>query len=204
MTPDLLDDLLDRSAPATRSANDADLSAMIRDAHVAARPARRKARTPILVGALVVLLTGGAGVAFATDAVPWQWWAENSPAAGTTFTLPSGVVCEARWGDFTTTDREAEQRLRDWLGEVDVLALADVQGEWERKKADTVSRILDDGTEVDASYGTEYWDGDTQYTVTVHAAVATLMYAQLEKMGYDLAAIDFSISGEVHCPGADE
>lgn len=93
MTPDSLDQLLDRSVPATKAAPESDLRAMA----VAAEAARRVKRLPkIAIGAgLAVLLAGGAGAAYAADLFDWLPWAQ-SPDYTYQAALAAGDECEVR------------------------------------------------------------------------------------------------------------
>ncbi|WP_457098383.1 hypothetical protein [Microbacterium sp. P5_E9] len=93
MTPDSLDQLLDRSVPATKAAPESDLRAMA----VAAEAARRVKPLPkIAIGAgLAVLLAGGAGAAYAADLFDWLPWAQ-SPDYTYQAALAAGDECEVR------------------------------------------------------------------------------------------------------------
>ncbi|GAA2013138.1 hypothetical protein [Microbacterium ulmi] len=207
MTPDLLDDLLDRSAPATRTARGADLRGMITDARVEVRPVRRTVRAPLIVGGLVVLLTGGAGVAVAADLMQWEPWAED-PVGAYTYTLPSGIECEMRLGNFHTSPQrledDVERDLEAWFDGTDVLALARerLPEEIEQIRAGTNVLHLDDGTEVDAGYGTEHYDADHEYMDAMGSAVGELVWAEVERLGY--ADIVTSYEGNGYCPGLGE
>jgi hypothetical protein len=128
MTPDLLDDLLDRSAPLRESPPSADFDAMIADAR---GEVPRVHRAPILItaGALAVVLGGGAGVAAATDGfAAWAPWAQNSVRA-VPFTMANGFECELRFSEWTGgTDQaflnEVNSILESWYGSTDVVAAA--------------------------------------------------------------------------------
>ncbi len=93
MIPDSLDQLLDRSAPAARAAQEHDLRAMA----VAAQPARPARRLPkVAIGAgLAVLLLGGAGAAYAADLFDWLPWAQT-PDYTYQAALAAGDECEVR------------------------------------------------------------------------------------------------------------
>lgn len=70
MTLDPLDALLERSAPAARDADSADLRAMIASAKQQTRPTRRR-RIGVVAGVLSLVPVGGAGVATASST--WLW-----------------------------------------------------------------------------------------------------------------------------------
>ena len=80
MTPHLLDELLDRSAPSTRDSDPSAVRAMISAASREARPPGRR-RVAVASGVLAVLLVGGAGVAVATDGFTWSSAVQESPKA---------------------------------------------------------------------------------------------------------------------------
>ena len=103
MTPDSLDQLLDRSGPATKAAPESDLRAMAE----AAEPARRARRLPkVAIGAgLAVLLVGGAGAAYAADLFDWLPWAQ-SPDYTYQAALAAGEACEVRVAVVDPADAE--------------------------------------------------------------------------------------------------
>lgn len=89
---------------------------------------RRRALTGAVLGALLV---GGGTVAAAASGL-WSPWAED-PDLAYQFALPSGAMCEARYGLISTdptvspTDSSGlDSGLADWLASTDVLALADI------------------------------------------------------------------------------
>ncbi|KRB38072.1 hypothetical protein [Microbacterium sp. Root180] len=127
MTPDLLDELLDGSAPATRGPKDADLAAMIAQARVEV-PRPRRRRIAIASGALAIVLVGGAGVAVATDGFTWGPWAQD-PVGAVSFTMPNGFDCELRFAPYTGGSdagfvSELNRELEDWYRSTDVVAAA--------------------------------------------------------------------------------
>jgi len=103
MTPDSLDQLLDRSVPATKAAPESDLRAMA----VAAEPAHQARRLPkVAIGAgLAVLLVGGAGAAYAADLFDWLPWAQ-SPDYTYQAALAAGEECEVRVAVVDPADTE--------------------------------------------------------------------------------------------------
>ncbi len=126
MTPDLLDDALDRSAPATRAADPADLRAMIGAAsREPGRPRRR--RIGLAAGALAVLLVGGAGVATATDG--FGAWSIPEPVGAVSFTMSNGFDCELRFSEYRDGPdpvflSEVNRTLDEWYRATDVVGEA--------------------------------------------------------------------------------
>lgn len=127
MTPDLLDDLLDHSAPPARQVPDAALTAMIADAR--AEVPRRRSRPRLVAltgGALALVLAGGAGVAAATDGFSWAPWAQD-PVGAVAFAMDNGFSCELRFTEYTGGGDPAfltgvNQTLEDWYRTTDVVA----------------------------------------------------------------------------------
>lgn len=129
MNPDLLDDLLDRSAPATRAPRDADVSAMIAEARAEVPRPRRARRIAITSGTLALLLAGGAGVAAATDGFTWAPWAQN-PVGAVAFTMSTGFQCELRFSEYrggadAAFIADVNRSLEDWHRSTDVVAEAE-------------------------------------------------------------------------------
>lgn len=125
MTPDLLDDLLDRSTPTTRAPHDADVSAMITESR-AAVPRPRRRRIALASGMLALVLIGGAGVAAATDGFSWAPWAKD-PVGAVSFTMPNGFACELRFAAYSGGSdpayvAEINRVLEDWYRSTDVVA----------------------------------------------------------------------------------
>jgi hypothetical protein len=128
MTPDLLDDLLDSSAPATRAATEKDLAAMIRIARSDARPGRRRLPRVAFGIGLAAILAGGAGVAVATDGFTWAPWAQD-PVGAVSFTMSNGFACELRFSEITGGQDPAfvddvNRILEDWYRSSDVVGAA--------------------------------------------------------------------------------
>ncbi|MFD5864662.1 hypothetical protein ACFWGP_06920 [Agromyces sp. NPDC127015] len=125
MTPDILDDLLDRAAPETRVVPSSEFSAMINDAR-RAQPRSRRMPMVLTGGAIVALIAGGAGVAAATDLYSWAPWAQD-PLGAVPFTMANGFECELRFSDYTGGAdpgfvSQVNQVLKDWYRSTDVIA----------------------------------------------------------------------------------
>lgn len=127
MTPDPLNDVLDRSAPRTASASKLEIDAMIADARGEVRPRRRVPRVALGVG-LAALLAGGAGVAVATDGFDWAPWAQD-PVGAVSFTMANGFDCELRFSEYTAGVDSAfvadvNSALEEWYRSTDVVGEA--------------------------------------------------------------------------------
>lgn len=125
MTPDLLDDLLDRSSPATRPAGSPELRAMITASSREGR-VRRRSRV-IAAGAIAALMLGGAGVATASTDWLWNSGLEN-PDRSYTYTAPTWGLCEIRLSGFDTgnvlVQADVNRIIDEWFAETDVEAAA--------------------------------------------------------------------------------
>lgn len=125
MTRDPLDDLLDRSAPASTALPKGDVDAMIADAR---RSAPRPLRTRVLVagGLAAVFASSGLGIAAATDGFSWAPWAQE-PIGAVHFTMANGFQCEMRYSGYTGGEDpayvgEVNGALENWYRTADVLA----------------------------------------------------------------------------------
>ncbi len=176
-----------------------------------ARSERKKRRVPrvAVIGLAAALVVGGAGAAAAATGGFTSWWADE-PDAVYVFTLPSGAVCEARWGNVmgSYADKAAREAAREYLGTIDDLDQADVDAEIARMRADRDSWLQnEDGTREPAWYGTEnYKSPDMEYLDAVSFVVSGALWAELERQGFDLDAGEnergLSVDGEMNCPGA--
>ena len=127
MTHDLLDDHLDRSAPPTDRVAQTDLDAMIADARPRSRRPLR-ARVAVAAGLTVLIASGGAGLAAATDGFTWAPWAQD-PIGSVQFRMANGYQCELRYTGFRDgTDPayidEINGILEEWHRSADVVAAA--------------------------------------------------------------------------------
>ncbi|GAA1913782.1 hypothetical protein GCM10009775_03070 [Microbacterium aoyamense] len=151
MTPDQLDDLLDRSSPTTRAPRDADITAMIADARAEA-PRPRKRRIAIGAGVLTAVLIGGAGVAVAADRFSWWPWAQD-PVGAVSFTMPNGFECELRLSEYSGGGDPAfladvNRALEEWYASTDVVALAEAR--LPQKRADYAAMTSAQDSELEA------------------------------------------------------
>ncbi|WP_162940304.1 hypothetical protein [Gryllotalpicola protaetiae] len=95
MTRDILDDLLDRSAPASPHVPAAEFRAMVGDARTAA-PRPRRARAWLAGGMVVALLAGGTGVAYAATGGFRPPTRSKQPLIAMSFTMAYGFQCNYR------------------------------------------------------------------------------------------------------------
>lgn len=221
MTPDLLDELLDRSAPMTRGADRADLGTMMRDAARQAR-SRSRRRIGIAAGALATLLVAGTGVAVATDGMSWSPQVAE-PRRSVSFTMDIGFDCELRFAATTGgLDRafvgNANRILDDWYQSADITALGNAHREQTiaDHAAITEAPLLEAG---------ETWEGlppgeaehrrwSREWMVWT-LIISDLEGEELKRHGIDPADPRFASSsgmsqiqcfdqnGEVYVPGAD-
>lgn len=127
MTPDRLDRLLETSTPPTADASEADLNAMIADAHAEVPTRRRVPRVALGIG-LAALLVGGAGVAVGTDGLAWAPWAQD-PVGAVSFRMANGFECELRFSEYTADVyspflTDVNRALREWYQSTDVVGEA--------------------------------------------------------------------------------
>lgn len=190
MTPDPLDTILERSAPATSAADASDLRAMIASARTQVRPPRRR-RLGIAAGALTLVLAGGVGAAAASSS--WDWNAGMNPNRSHTYTSPTWGECELRVGNIVAANPlrqfELDRAIDDWF------ATADVAAEVEPY----IARHLEVFDE-EQSNSSDPSAADTYYWVAVNESVWDAMSTGLSERGFDNASISTG-SGQVHCEG---
>lgn len=213
MTADLLDDLLDLSAPGTRSADGAGLSAMIAEARaqVPRRP-RRARRIAVASGALAVLLVAGAGVAVATDGFSWGPWLSD-PVGTYSLTLPSGLDCTVRIAQYTASDLavagDVNRIVTEWWRSADVVAEAETLVPLmigQMRASENSVHIAETGETVPGGYGTEWYDADGEYSFAFNMAIGELEQDVLQRNGYttdDLAAAGLEGGYGVKCLAED-
>lgn len=190
MTPDPLDDLLERSAPRTVAPGKAEVEAMIAAARAQVPAPRRIPRVALGLG-LATLLVGGAGVAAATDGFDWAPWAQD-PIAEYPLTLPSGWDCAVRIAHYTSTDGEladsVNHLVEEWWREVDVVgraaALTPKMIDHIRASGNVMYNA-DTGENEPAGYGTTWYDADQEYYSAFAQAISELESAYLGEQGID-------------------
>jgi len=185
MTRDTLDDLLDRSALATRADLAAgDVRAMIGDARREAIPKRRASRLAIGT-AVAALLIGGAGVAVANDLL-WSGWV-TEPTATYSFTVPSGATCTVLTGDVESSDPAVAQAVKAFYAG-DVMGSADVAAGLAELRADPPIATLPDGSTEVLVPGSAHYDEDAEYKWAVSNAVGDALEAHLHDLGFSQPA----------------
>ena len=183
---------------------------MIERARQEALPRRQPRRSVFVTGVLVAALTGGAGVAVASDVLDWETWAQH-PVGAYTYELPSGVVCEVRFGNVTTYtphDRDRAQQIEDalrtWFDHSDVVDIAlDEVDDYiaASRKGDHVVHLAD-GTAVPGGFGTEYYDADREYSRAFSQSINDQVMAEAVRLGFAEQIASYEAHGQ--CPGGDE
>lgn len=213
MSPDLIDDLLDRSAPATRAADAAHVDAMIADAEQHARPRRPRRRVTIGIAAgVAALFVAGGGVAFASGLIDWQSRYE-SPDASYPVTLPSGRQCEVRIiavgaEDNDRTSPQASAELKKWLSDADLVSGLDLtaaRAEDARQAAESPDQTVVIGPEgwlMDSPQKPGTRSADDVYAHIVDIAVRTEVLAEVGDLGLDLRTSTFN--GGIRCETAGQ
>lgn len=231
MTPDLIDELLDGSAPATRTPRDEDVTAMIAAARAEApaqRPIRRRRRLALTAGALAAVLVGGAGVAAATDGFTWAPWAQD-PVGAVQFTMSNGFDCELRFTRYSGGSdpifiADVNRTLEEWYEATDVVASARElvpakQAYWNDLKGDAdraeLERQLDELTPEDRAAAIAHNEWADEWTAW-ELAVSDLETDALRDAGFAVPDDRFvgterisgiqclDVDGEIYAPGAGE
>jgi hypothetical protein len=194
MTPDPLDTLLERSAPAVRAADPADLHTMIASAAQQARPPRRR-RIGIAAGIISLALVGGAGVATASST--WLWGAGMDAHRSYTYTSPTWGQCELRQGNFVAANPlrqfELDRVIDQWF------ATADISAETEPligKYLDVIEDSQANAPEPSADPRVP----DLNYWMAVEQAVSEALYVELRAQGFGRGSVTNGGS-QVHCEG---
>lgn len=196
MTADPLDELLDRSAPMTRTAQPAALTAMSAAARRVAQPRRRR-RVAMASGALAVLLVGGAGVAVANTDWLWGQGLEN-PARSVTYTSPTWGQCELRVENFVAANPlnqlAVDRVVDDWFATTDVEAAV-------QSLIPHYLRVLEESHAADPEPITDPRLPDLDYWMAVDQAVGELVYGELAEHGLSDGSTGGVASGssQVHC-----
>lgn len=198
MKPDL-DDRLREAAPPLEDVPDlqpaiADLVAATR----LARPRRRASRRGVLIstttaGIVLAGTTAAAALGIGGWTTPWG----KDPDGAIEFTLPSGVECEYRIGNLTSTSHTDD--LRAWLDDHTLDEVADIDAAIKDMRAQDQTYVREDGTEVDVGYGTPYYDADNEYFDAVNRAVNAAIADRAEETGILKEGGSFGHLGELHC-----
>ena len=195
MTHDTLDDLLDRSAPATDPPDASALALMVAEA--TATPTRTLTRRRALAvgSALVVALVGG-GAAVATAGLNWSGWVAH-PNGEYEFTLPSGATCTGRLGDVESPDPRVAQTVEDWARGTDIMAAADVDAVIEQWRRTPNVSVDANGDVTEIVPGSPSYDADAEYRAAVREAVQSALSDHLAAAG--LAGVEYTVDGEQLC-----
>lgn len=206
MPTDPLDRLLEVSAPSVTPDSPAladQLHHMVPEASepaAARRPSRPRPSRTAIAGLTSALVVVGAGSAAAGGV--WSPWAQD-PDTTVTYTLPSGATCEMRLGDVQDADPAMTAAIQDYLADVDLESVIDVDAQISALRADRdVFVVADDGSMTPAWYGTpDYKSPDEEYNLAHSMAITEAVTDELERQGFDTPA-GFSYAGEAQCPGA--
>lgn len=193
---DPIDELLDRSAPATTRRTPELREELTRMAVASGSERRRtRARRRILAGTGIatVALFGGAGAAAATGMIEWGPWAHD-PDVVYEYTLPGGDACELR---VAFDDGAAGTAARDIVAQLDLASAVDVDAEIARIRATRITAGDEFGNTWDSGYGTDsylYADPDEEYDVAVQQGVMEVVYSALDARGVDPATTDATLA----------
>lgn len=192
MTPDPLDALLERSAPAAPVADPTDLQTMITSAGREARRPRRR-RIGIAAGVLSLVLVGGAGVATASS--PWLWGAGMNSNRSYTYTSPTWGQCELRQGNFVAANPfrqlELDRVIDEWFTTTDISAQVEP----------LIGKYLDMLEDAQANQPEPITDPrlpDLNYWNAVDLAVSEALFVELGAHGFGLGSVTNGGS-QVHC-----
>ncbi|PPF54653.1 hypothetical protein C5C13_13600 [Clavibacter michiganensis] len=170
------------------------------------RNRRRRRMTKVGVGlASVSLVLGGVTAAAAAGGwnvlglTPW-----TAPDATEEFTLPSSAKCDVRLTDITGGDPEAVSAAARYLQEVDVLAVADIEGEIARQRADPSIYVNPDGTEEPAGYSTKHYNADEEFHSAALRAFEGAVRDEMKRQGFPDNALGDSLELESNCTGLED
>jgi hypothetical protein len=160
----------------------------------------------VVAGVASLVLISGAAAAAATSSGLWQNpWAEH-PDGSLTFTLPSGAVCEQRFGNVGGGDADQIAAIEAFYRDTDLEALITPSAVdaviAERRTQGTGVHINGDGTTAPSGYGTDNYSADEEYWTAVWEIVVTTLDEELTRIGIDGAGTNLTFSGEANCPGA--
>lgn len=200
MNPDL-DDRLREAAPPLEHVPD--LQPAIVDLVAATRltrPRRRVGRRGVLIGTTTAgIVLAGTAAAAALGIGGWTTLWGKDPDGAIGFTLPSGVECEYRIGNLSSTSPERTDELRAWLDDHTLDQVADIDATLKDMRAEDQTHIRDDGTEVEVGYGTPYYDANVEYFDAVNRAVNTAIADRAEETGILKEGGSLGLAGELRC-----
>ncbi|MBF4632734.1 hypothetical protein ITJ42_16055 [Clavibacter michiganensis subsp. phaseoli] len=170
-----------------------------------ARRRRRRRATKFGVGLASVSLVLG-GVTAAAAAGGWNVlgltpWTTSDTTED--YTLPSSAECSVRITNITGGDPEAVSAAARYLHEVDVVAVADIEGEIERQRADSNVYVNPSGTEEPAGYGTKHYNADDEFNTAVMRATENAVRDEIKRQGFPDTALGDSLQMESKCTGFD-
>jgi hypothetical protein len=204
MIRDPFDDLLDRSAPMSVSAEKTDVDAMITDAR---RSASRPLRPRILmaVGLAAVLTSGGLGLAAATDIFSWAPWAQE-PIGAVQFTMANGFQCELRYSGYTGGEDpayvgEVNTSLENWYRSTDVLAAVEARVPAKLEEVGPIELQPGETLETLPPGEAEHREWARQW-LAWDLAISDAEWEHLESEGYppgDAGMVGSERSGQIHC-----
>lgn len=201
MNPDL-DDRLNEAAPPL--AHVPDLQPVIADLVVATRltqPRRSPGRRGVLVSTatagIVLVGTAAAALGIGDWETPWG----KDPVGAIAFTLPSGVECEFRIGNFSASSPGTADELRSWLDDHTLDQITDIDSTLKYMRAEGSTFTRGDGTEVAVGYGTPYYDANVEYFNAVQRAINNAILDRAEETGIMPEGRNGSLShaGELNC-----
>lgn len=215
-TPDPLDNLLERTAPAGVESNAElarELATMSHKARrVSAAPRRKPARVALGAG-LALILLGGAGAAAAGTVFNWAPWAQD-PDIAYPFSLPSGRACEARVQvlEVVSIDEDGiwtsayDPELGDHFRSLDAMGAADIEGAIEEVRArdstHTTVGVRPDGTMSDLPTPPGGPSEDDVYAAAVNVALGDVL--ESEMAAYGLTIGQWNTNMDILCEPVDQ
>ena len=198
MIKDQLGDLLDASAPVTRSLDASDVRAMVLAAKVASPKRSRGPRLAVLSGTLALLLAGGAGVATATADWHWGPGLEN-PERSYVYTSPTWGECEIRFSGFEThnvfTQANVDRIIDEWFATTDVEAAA-------APFVDKYLAVLEGAQSDDPGMLSDSRAADLNAWTAHEQALGEALYNELRAHGFDSGSLAGTGShSQLHCDG---
>jgi hypothetical protein len=197
---DVLLRLASPPAPLSDAIDDATLRLMVDSATRSSKAHTRRSLPRVAaLGAVAVIVLGGAGTAAAATYTKW-FSAFEKPDTVSRFTLPSGLSCEFRTivrpGTGTAREQEA---VAQFLKGTDVLALADVDAELARiEERDVVTEGPDGDV---ATPTTQLYSQDRLYYDAVTGAINNVIWDHLEDAGVvdPVAGSNLSFAAQSDC-----